>query len=135
MAVGPEIACYARSKTVTETLQVTGLTELIKALHEVDRGLEKEVREGLREGGQKVQGAATARFMRYGQKTARGFRTVVRQRGVSVEQSLRKTTGLQPQWGKLQMRKGLLPALEAEQGEVAELVEKRVGGLLHRHGL
>lgn len=120
---------------MTQTLQVTGLTELLKALHEVDRGLEKEVREGLREGGQKVQGRATARFMRYGVKTARGFRTVVRQRGVSVEQSLRKTTGLHPEWGKQQMRKGLLPALDDELGEVTEMVERRVGGLLRRHGL
>jgi hypothetical protein len=120
---------------LTQAIRVEGLTELIQALHVVDRGLEKEVREGLREGGQKVQGRATARFMRYGVKTARGFKTIVRQRGVSVEQSLRKTTGLRPEWGKVQMVKGLLPALDDEAEVVAELVEKRVGGLLRRHGL
>lgn len=120
---------------MTQTILVEGLTELIQALHVVDRGLEKEVREAEREGGQKVQGRATARFMRYGVKTARGFKTIVRQRGVSVEQSLRKTTGLHPEWGKVQMTKGLLPALDDEHLVVEHIMETKVAGLLRRNGL
>jgi hypothetical protein len=41
-----------------------------------------------------------------------------------VEQSLRKVTGLRPDWGATQMRKGLLPALSSKQNEVEAEFEK-----------
>jgi hypothetical protein len=120
---------------LTDEIVVEGLGELLAALKTTDAALAHELREGLREGGQKVQGRATARFLRYSQRTARGFRTIVRKRGVSVEQSLRKTTGLRPDWGGVQMVDGLIPAAEEELPEVERIVERKVVGLLHRNGL
>jgi hypothetical protein len=68
-------------------------------------------------------------------RTAEGFRTFVRAGAiVHLEQSLRKTTGLHPEWGALQMTKGLLPAREEKLDEVADRVELFVGALLHKHG-
>lgn len=117
---------------MAETVEVEGVLELLTSLKVVDMGLEKALREGLREGGQRVQGEVTARFRKHSQKTARGFRTYVRTRGVSVEQSLRKTTGKRSDWGGVQMAVGLLPARDARFGEVVEIVDKKVGGLLRR---
>ena len=54
--------------------------------------------------------------------TAAGLRTRVRQRGVSVEQSLRKTTGLRPDYGRLQQGYGD-QALEDKRGDVVEKYE------------
>jgi hypothetical protein len=68
-------------------------------------------------------------------RTAEGFRTYIRGgANVHVEQSLRKTTGLRPDWGELQMTKGLLPARADKIDEVADRIEDGVGGLLHKHG-
>ena len=95
---------------------------------------------GLRSGGQIVQEEARKQFIRKVsgrgvQRTAEGFRTYVRVGGaVSVEQSLRKTTGLRPDWGALQMTEALLPARDEKLDEVAERIEDGIGGLLHKHG-
>jgi hypothetical protein len=48
----------------------------------------------------------------------------VRQRGVAVEQSRRRTTGLRPDFGVLQMQRALLPALDTKQSEVVDKVEQ-----------
>lgn len=57
-------------------------------------------------------------------KSARGYRVVVRQRGVAVEQSLRKTTGLRGDWGVQQMRHSLIPALQDNEDDTIERMEK-----------
>ncbi len=57
-------------------------------------------------------------------KSASGFKVRVRQRGVEVEQSLRKTTGLHPEWGKTQMKHGLLPALFRSETEIVAEFDK-----------
>jgi len=88
-----------------------------------------------------VQEAARKRFIsrvagKGTRRTAEGFRTYVRGQGstVQVEQSLRKTTGLRPDWGALQMTEALLPARDEKLDEVADRIEDGVGGLLRKHG-
>ena len=63
-------------------------------------------------------------MMRYDADSASGFRTRVRQRGVSVEQSKKKHGGKRPDYGALQMRRALLPALDTKQEEVVEAFSK-----------
>lgn len=98
------------------------------------------MREGLRAGGQIVQEEARRKFVRSvispnTRRTAEGFRTYVRAGStVTVEQSLRKTTGLHPEWGALQMQNALLPAREETLDRVGEKIEDGVGGLLRTHG-
>lgn len=80
--------------------------------------IRKDVREALRTSGERVQrdSALKTTSRLQSPKSAAGYRTYVRERGVSVEQSLRKTTGLRPDWGRSQMRDSLVPALlENEQ--------------------
>jgi hypothetical protein len=103
---------------------VTGLSELLKASKAAGSATNKEVREAFREAGDIVKVDAVPRLAKYSTKSAAGFKTRVRQRGVAVEQSLLKTTGKRPDWGSLQMRKALFPAVEKTWPELeAEFVK------------
>ena len=104
------------------TLQVHGYTQLMQALAQSDKASRKAVRDELRSAADHVRVEATARFASTDARSAAGYRTRVRQRGVAVDQSLRKTTGKRPQFGALQMRRALVPALDAnEQRTVTEM--------------
>lgn len=111
-----------------QTVLVEGLQDLLKALHESEAAIEPAVRGELRLIGEVVRNDAGWKFDKYDERSAAGYRVVVRQRGVSVEQTLRKTTGERPDFGSLQMRKALLPALDDHTSEV----ERRVGDVVQR---
>ena len=92
-------------------LAVSGYTELLRACNQAEKESKRYVRGVLREVGDVVRVDATSRFSVVDSRSAAGYRTRVRVRGVAVEQSLRKTTGKRPRYGALQMRRALLPAL------------------------
>lgn len=98
-----------------ETLRVTGLTTFIRACDRAGPDTKKEVRSAFRDVGTDVQQEAARLFDRYDERSAAGYRVSVRQTGVSVYQSIRKTTGTRPDYGALQMRRALLPALAAKE--------------------
>lgn len=97
---------------------VRGYRELLRACDRSGRDTKKEVRQALRNVGEVVRADAAGRFDGYSAKSAAGFKVRVRQRGVAVEQSLRKTTGTHPEWGALQMTKALLPARAADEAKI-----------------
>lgn len=107
-----------------QTVVVRGYREFLHACDRAGKDTKKFVRGTYREVGNIVKVEGARRVLVEGQKnderTAAGFRTYVRARGVSVEQSLRKTTGKHPEYGAWQMRHGLVPALEAK----ADVVER-----------
>lgn len=107
----------------TETVRVRGLREFIRATDHAGSDSKKEVRAAFREAGEIVRQEAAQRFARIDPRSAAGYRVSVRQRGVSVVQSLRKTTGTRPDFGALQMRLALLPALAAKQQQVEQAAE------------
>lgn len=107
-----------------ETLRVRGYREFLRAADRAGRETKKVVRDRLRVVGQSVRDEAQQLFGKYDQRSAAGYRVRVRQRGVFVEQSLRKTTGLRPDYGALQMRRALLPALEDREAEVERDMQK-----------
>lgn len=107
-----------------ETLRVTGLTTFIRACDRAGPDTKKEVRSAFRDVGDDVKAEATRLFDRIDERSAAGYRVSVRQTGVSVYQSIRKTTGLRPDYGALQMRKGLLPALAAKETATEARLEK-----------
>jgi hypothetical protein len=107
-----------------ETVAVRGLTELIRDFKNLDKPTARRLRESLRHAGDVVKDDAAARFSRYSSKSAAGYRTRVRQRGVAVAQTLRKTTGTHPEFGALQMRKALLPALYAHEADLERDLER-----------
>jgi hypothetical protein len=106
-----------------ELLRVRGLRELVRATDRAGQESKKAVRGILRAAALHVRVAASELFSRYDTRSAAGYRVVVRQRGVAVQQSLRKTTGLRPDYGDLQMRKALLPALRREAAETERQME------------
>jgi hypothetical protein len=105
------------------TLRIEGYTELMRALKHADREQRLEVRHTLRDVGAIVQRDAAQRFTPINSKSAAGYKVRVRQRGVAVEQSIRKTTGTHPEWGSLQMRKALIPALYANEDDTARAMD------------
>ena len=116
-------------------LRVTGYTELVAALRLLPRAAAAGLRDELRKGADSVREDATERFDSLSAKTAAGFRTYVRASGISVEQSLRKTTGLRPDWGGKQMTDGLLPALKEKEEELAAGVDAMVAAVAEAAGL
>lgn len=111
---------------MAEPVKVSGYREFLRACDRAGKETKKEVRDTFRKVGDIVRDDARERFGSLSPKTAAGFRTSVRLRGVSVEQSLRKTTGLRPDWGSTQMRLGLIPALDAREDEVESEFERAI---------
>jgi hypothetical protein len=109
-----------------DSVRVTGYRELLRACDNAGRDIKRETRGVLREAGDVVRERGAELFQPYSARSAAGYRVRVRQRGVSVEQSLRKTTGKRPKFGALQMTKALLPALD-DEGEA--FVEKLEGAM------
>ena len=106
-----------------ETIVISGWRELIRASRQVPANTRRELRRAFREAGELVRSDAVARFTPIDARSAAGYRVRVRQRGVAVEQSLRKTTGRHPTYGALQMRRALLPALLENEAETEQRME------------
>jgi hypothetical protein len=92
--------------------------DTVRGFRDMDKDVAKGLRKQLRESGQLVQRTAAQLFEPVSPHTAGGYKVRVRQRGVAVEQSLRRTTGQHPEFGALQMRTALLPALDRNEPEV-----------------
>lgn len=115
------------------TVRVDGLVALMAALKAAEGNLDTIWKQELRQAGDIVKGDATGRGARY--SGIGPYRTVVRARGVSVEQSAGKVTGLRGDFGALQMRNVLEPALDANAGEVNAAVEKGLDRVISSAGL
>ncbi len=112
---------------------VHGLAELRANLAFYDVDAAKALKEELRAAGDLVRADAQDRLEGVSPKSAAGLRVYVRSGSrVSVEQSLRKTTGRRPDFGTLQMRQGLLPALDDKRAEVAVMVDRSLSSLADR---
>lgn len=99
----------------------------------MSKDLTKEVRAELKQSGEIVRVDTAAAFQHVSPVASAGFRTVVRQRGVSVEQRKGKTTGLRPDFGRHQLRY-LNTSLEQKQGEVVERIGKTLDKLAGANG-
>lgn len=107
-----------------ETLRVKGYREFLRATDRAGSDAKRFTREAFREIGDQVRAEAQRLFQKTDERSATGYRVAVRLRGVAVEQSIRKTTGKHPEYGALQMRKALLPALRTKETEVASATER-----------
>lgn len=119
-----------------ETLAVKGYRDLMRALRTAEREDRLAIRAVLRRVGEQTRAGATARLAGKDPKSAAGYKTRVRQRGIAVEQALKKTTGLHPEWGAYQMRHALLPSLAANANETDRLMEAALNAVSDRfnHG-
>lgn len=117
------------------SIKVHGLRELNSALKHYNKELKKELEVDLRLAAQTVADEARKLFASYDEKSAAGFRPRIRGLGrVVVEQRRGRTTGFHPDYGALQMRRALLPALARKQEEVVKSLERMLDDLGHREG-
>lgn len=116
------------------TVRVTGLREFQRLMKNADKETRKQLRGIFRETGEAVRVAAQSKFERIDADSAAGYRVVVRQRGVSVEQSRRRTTGKHPQYGSLQMRVALEPSLAEKRTETIRLFERAIDKIIDAGG-
>ncbi len=107
---------------------VRGYKPFLKAVQRATPDSRRQVRRAFRDVGEIVRVKAEELFKPYSSTSASGYRVRVRQRGIAVEQSLRKTTGKRPDYGALQMRHALLPAradtYEATQVEFEKALDR-----------
>lgn len=116
------------------TVRVRGLTDLRRDLRRAGSELAKDTRKALKEAADPVRREAQFRFAGTNARSAAGYRVAVRARGVAVEQRLRRTTGQHPEWGSLQMRTALLPALLGRQEDVLRGLENMIDRLASHNG-
>jgi hypothetical protein len=114
-------------------VQVTGLKEVRRGLRKIDASIDKELRRMLKAAGEPVRAEWQRLMSSVNARSAAGYRVAVRARGVSVEQRIRRTTGNHPEYGSLQMRRGLR-ALSVRREQVIEHVETDVRGVIKRAG-
>jgi hypothetical protein len=126
-----------------EGLIVDGLGPLLRDIGKVSKVIAAELRNELRqvaapvaidvkfrESDIQTKGTSTAAAVARAKKQAAGIKVIVRQRGVSVEQTLRRTTGLRRDFGEVQMRDALLPALDDNIGTIERRTEEFLDSLL-----
>jgi hypothetical protein len=119
----------------TATVRVRGLRELQRDFKKMGGGLNKDIDRELRQAGQIVADEARSRFAGISAASAAGFRPRTRGFGrVVVEQRKGRTTGLRGDYGALQMRRALLPALGAKQDEVVKALDQMLGHLGGENG-
>lgn len=106
-------------------IRVEGLRELERALKASDKDAAKGLRKELREAAKVVALDARGKFAGVDGYSAMGIRPRVRAGLVAVaEQSRKRTTGKHPDYGALQMRTALVPALWDKRPEVEKRIEK-----------
>jgi hypothetical protein len=96
----------------------------MRATARAEKEQARATRETFRKVGEVVRRDAAGRIAHKSPRSARGYKVRVRQRGIAVEQSLRKTTGRHAQWGTYQMRHALLPALRTREDETMRELER-----------
>ena len=116
------------------TARVHGYTQLLLALKQAPKAVEKALRAEFRAVGQIVAQEWSQRFAKYSERTAAGLKPYTRLRGVEVDQTLSKTTGLRPDWGRRQMAVGL-QVLDDEHDQIVEGIDQTITAAAEAVGL
>jgi hypothetical protein len=118
----------------TGTVRVHGLRALQRDFRRISKSLSKEVRDGLRKAADPVRVEAAALLAPISADSAAGYKIRVRQRGVALEQSRRRTTGLRPDYAKLQFARAMAPAVANKENEVVKGLEDALDDLAKGYG-
>lgn len=105
-----------------------GYTQLIASLRSLPRAQEAMIREEFRAIGRVLATRWAEKIATLNPpgttRTVEGYRPYVRLRGLEVDQTVRKTTGLRPDWGKTQMVRGGIPVLEETEPEIVAGIDE-----------
>lgn len=107
-----------------ETIRVKGYKETARALGKVNKGAKLALFKGLRDAAAPIAADAQARLSGYRGMSTSTIKPSAQIRGVFVIQRAKKKTGQHPDFGALQMREGLIPALDAGAGNIEVKVEE-----------
>lgn len=110
------------------TVRVKGLREFTRDARNAEKDTRKTIREGLKRAAEPVRREWQVTFARIDAYSASKLRNRVGVNGVFVDQPLRKTTGLRPDFGRLQQRYGEA-ALDRKAGEAEVELAKAVDEL------
>jgi hypothetical protein len=111
---------------MADAVRLIGLDELDKSFRKMRKEVLRELRPQLRKAGEVVRAKGQSLFSPISPKSAAGYKVRVRQRGVAVEQTLPRVTGLRPDFGALQMNRALLPALASSESQVTDMIDKMI---------
>lgn len=106
------------------TIKVYGAKEVSAAFRKVDKNLAKEFGNDLKKAAEPVAVTARAKVTRYRGAKVSTIKTRRSGPRVFVEQGARKVTGKRGDFGALQMRTVLEPALDERADEVFDQVEE-----------
>jgi hypothetical protein len=120
--------------SIDVSVRVTGLREVQRAFRAMGKEADKMVRDELKQVGDIVRADAAQRFESISPSSAAGYKVSVRQGSISVRQSKRKTTGKRPDFGTLQMRVALEPALAANEQQVVRALDAALDRLASKQG-
>jgi hypothetical protein len=109
---------------VISTVRVYGLREVNAAFRKVDSSLARQFGDDLKKAAEPVVKEAQQKETRWRGASIGTIRAKRSGARVFVEQSARKRTGLRPDYGALQLRSALVPALEENADEVFTEVDK-----------
>ena len=120
---------------MADAVRVKGLRQLHRALKEYSDDVKRELEQELRAAGEIVATSARSKFVGIDQRSAAGFKSKTKGFGrVVVQQSRRRTTGRRGDFGSLQMRRALLPAVGENQAQVLEHIEGMLDRIGRRNG-
>lgn len=105
-------------------IRVDGTREVMRAFRAVDKSLAREFGNDLKAAAAPVVEGSKQKVTRFRGVSLRTIRAKRSGPNVFVEQSARKVTGKRGDFGALQMRVGLIPALDENTDEVFAAVEK-----------
>lgn len=116
------------------TLRVKGYREVTRALNRVDKGTRKALLDGLKQAAEPTAAEARSKLSRYAGLDTGSIQPRAVASGVYITQKRGKKTGTRPDFGSLQMRQGLLPAVYDHQDEFRNKVDDALGTLIRREG-
>jgi hypothetical protein len=116
-------------------VKIHGIKQLHSAFKQYDEKLKRELEAELLEAARIVASDAIQRFSTIDARSASGFRPRLRGFGrVVVEQRRRKTSGKRSDFGSLQMRRALIPAMGDNQARVIEHLDDMLDRIGRREG-
>lgn len=116
------------------TVRVKGLRELMRALNKVNKEAAKTVRAELIKAATPIAVSARSKISRYAGASTSTIGPRASVKGAFVTQRASKVTGVRGDFGVLQMRVGLEPALEEREDETVLAVEQALDRLGVRAG-
>lgn len=116
------------------TVKVKGYREVTRALNRVDKGTRKSLLDGLKKAAEPTAQDARSKLAGYSGINTASIQPRAVSNGVYITQKQAKKTGTRPDFGSLQMRVGLLPAVSDHEDEFRDKVDDALGVLIRREG-